>query len=64
MQMEIYATHHWCHVQDPNRAREVCNIWQLKEVMMLYKTAPDRARFFFFAKNLFDESFSKEFEFP
>lgn len=31
---------------------------------MLYKTAPDRARFYFFAKNIYEESYSKEFEFP
>jgi hypothetical protein len=56
MQMEIYPTHHWCHMQDALKARESCSIWHMREVMLLYKTAPDRARFFFFAKNVFEET--------
>ena len=62
--MQVYSTHHWCHVTDPYRAENVCNIFKIKNVVMLYKTAPDRARFFFYAKDLYHDSYSEEFEFP
>lgn len=62
--MTIRHTKDWCHTVDPYRAQEVCNIFLLDGVVMLYKTAPDRARFFFFAERPHLEKYSGDFEMP
>ena len=64
MSMKIFPTHHWCHVSDPHSATESCTIWQLGGVMALYKTGPDRARFFFDALEYYHQRLSHEFEIP
>ena len=62
--MTIRHTKHWCHTVDPYGAAESCNIFFLEGIVMLYKTAPDRARFFFFAEREYLEKYSGEFEMP
>lgn len=64
MQMMIMPTHHWCHVSNPYAADKKCNIFNLENVMMLYKTGPDKARFFFMAQKYYHETKSREFEIP
>mmetsp|Transcript_19845 Transcript_19845/g.30577 ORF Transcript_19845/g.30577 Transcript_19845/m.30577 type:complete len:117 (+) Transcript_19845:775-1125(+) len=57
--MKLYFTEHLCHVQDPNRAVDVCHLLKIDKVLVLYKTSPTTARFHFFAEKAYYEKRSK-----
>lgn len=64
MSIKLFESDLWCYESDPLVAVDSCHILQIPGVMTLFRSTPNKARFFIDSQNAWDRFQTNEFDFP